>query len=137
MLSKAASSIIFWVLGMTRPGIEPLSPGPLVNTLLIRPMSYQNNAKLWTHPSISPEVCKRWYPFLVVLYFFLSDSKWKKFWLFLRIRYSHISWRTKKIDDKIQILVESMNKHLSTQLVRICSLRRAQVSVGVRKRKRK
>ena len=32
----AASSTIFWVFGMTRPGIEPRSPGPLANTLLIR-----------------------------------------------------------------------------------------------------
>ena len=39
MLSKAASSTVFWVFGMTRPGIEPRSPGPLVNTLLIRPMA--------------------------------------------------------------------------------------------------
>ena len=38
MLSKAASSIIFWVFGMSRPGIEPRSAGPLANTLLIRPM---------------------------------------------------------------------------------------------------
>ena len=29
MLSKAASSTIFWVFGMTRPEIEPHSPGPL------------------------------------------------------------------------------------------------------------
>ena len=28
MLSKEASSTIFWVFGMTRPGIEPMSPGP-------------------------------------------------------------------------------------------------------------
>ena len=34
MLSKEASSTIFWVFGMTRPGIEPRSPGPLANTLL-------------------------------------------------------------------------------------------------------
>ena len=27
----------FWVFGLTRPGIEPQSPGPLANTLLIRP----------------------------------------------------------------------------------------------------
>ena len=27
-----ASSIIFWVFGMTRPGIEPRFPGPLANT---------------------------------------------------------------------------------------------------------
>ena len=39
MLSEAASSTIFWVFGMTRPGIEPRSPGPLANTLLIRLMA--------------------------------------------------------------------------------------------------
>ena len=39
MLSKAASNTIFWVFGMTRPGIEPRSPGSLVNTLPIRPMA--------------------------------------------------------------------------------------------------
>ena len=35
MLSKTASSAIFWVFGMTRLDIDPRSPGPLVNTLLI------------------------------------------------------------------------------------------------------
>ena len=39
MLSKEASSTIFKVFGMTRPGIEPRSPGPLANTLTARPMS--------------------------------------------------------------------------------------------------
>ena len=39
MLSKEVSSTIFWVFGMTRPGIEPRSPGPLANTLTTRPMS--------------------------------------------------------------------------------------------------
>ena len=29
---KAASSAIFWVFRMTQPGIEPRSPGPMVNT---------------------------------------------------------------------------------------------------------
>ena len=38
-LSKAASSTIFWVFGMIRPEIEPRSPGPLANTLLIKPMA--------------------------------------------------------------------------------------------------
>ena len=33
MLSKAASSNIFWVFGRTRPGIEPRSLGSLTNTL--------------------------------------------------------------------------------------------------------
>ena len=41
--SKAASSTIFWVFGMTLPGIEPQSPGPLANTLLIRPMAWSTN----------------------------------------------------------------------------------------------
>ena len=36
MLSKVPSSTIFWVFGMTRPGIEPWSPGPLANTLPTR-----------------------------------------------------------------------------------------------------
>ena len=39
MLSKEASSTIFWVFGMTWPGIEPRSPGSLANTLTIMPMS--------------------------------------------------------------------------------------------------
>ena len=39
VLSKELSITIFKVFGMTRSGIEPGSPGPLVNTLLIRPMS--------------------------------------------------------------------------------------------------
>ena len=38
MLSKEASSTIFWVFRMTRPGIEPRSPGPLANTLTARPI---------------------------------------------------------------------------------------------------
>ena len=39
VLSKEVSSTIFKVFGMTRPGIEPKSLGPLVNTLPTRPMS--------------------------------------------------------------------------------------------------
>ena len=33
MLSKEVSSTILKVFGMTQPGIEPRSPGPLANTL--------------------------------------------------------------------------------------------------------
>ena len=40
ILSKTASSTIFWVFGMTWLGIEPLSPRPLANTQLIRPMAW-------------------------------------------------------------------------------------------------
>ena len=43
MLSKVVSSTIFKVFGMTRPGIEPMSPGPLANTLTAGPMSRCEN----------------------------------------------------------------------------------------------
>ena len=39
MLSKEVSSTIFKVFGLTGPGIEPRSPGPLANTLPTSPMS--------------------------------------------------------------------------------------------------
>ena len=38
VLSETASSTICWVFGITRSAIELQSPGPLTNTLLIRPM---------------------------------------------------------------------------------------------------
>ena len=44
-----ASSTIFWVFGMTQPGIEPRSPSSLANTLPTRPM----NPLAWT-PSRAP-----------------------------------------------------------------------------------
>ena len=55
VLSKEVSSTIFKVFGMTQPGIEPRSPGPLVDTLPTRTMRdiYQKNrrvesfARLW------------------------------------------------------------------------------------------
>ena len=39
VLNKEESSTIFWVFGMTHPGIETRSPGLLANTLTIMPMS--------------------------------------------------------------------------------------------------
>ena len=51
VLSKAASSTIFWVFGITRPGIERWSPRPLANTLLIKPMALMNI--LYCHNVIS------------------------------------------------------------------------------------
>ena len=38
VLSMEVSSTIFKVFGMTQPGIEPRSPGPLANTLPTTPM---------------------------------------------------------------------------------------------------
>ena len=43
MLSKEASSTIFWVFGMTQPGIEPRFPGPLANSLTVMPISSTND----------------------------------------------------------------------------------------------
>ena len=36
--------MIFKVFGMTQPGIEPMSPGPLANTLPTRPIYTYGNA---------------------------------------------------------------------------------------------
>ena len=39
---------VFWVIGMIRPEIELQPPGPLVNTLLIRPMEmYKNKREIY------------------------------------------------------------------------------------------
>ena len=43
MLSKAASSTIFLIFSMTRPGIEPQSPGLLANTPLIMPCHHHHH----------------------------------------------------------------------------------------------
>ena len=48
VLSKGASSTIFKVFGMTWPGIEPRSPGPLANTLTIMP-SHSHPVELTQH----------------------------------------------------------------------------------------
>ena len=45
MLSKEVSSTIFKVFDMTRPGIEPWSPGSLTNTLPTRPIMTYNTHK--------------------------------------------------------------------------------------------
>ena len=46
VLSKVVSSTTFKVFGMTQPGIEPRSPGPLADTQSSRPMS---RIKLYIH----------------------------------------------------------------------------------------
>ena len=46
VLSKEVSSTNFNIFGMTRPGIEPRSPGPLANILPTTPMS-QNVKYKW------------------------------------------------------------------------------------------
>ena len=60
MLSKVVSSTIFKVFGMTRPGIEPRSPGPLANTLTAGPIMmakvYELHFSLLPHPPYSPDL---------------------------------------------------------------------------------
>ena len=55
-----ASSTIFWVFGITVPGIEPRSSGPLANTLLVRPKARQR--------------CYLFFIWLVEFWFYISDS---------------------------------------------------------------
>ena len=51
-LSKAASSTNFWVFGIIRPGIEPWSPRPLLNTRLFRLMAWFLHTHTHTHTYI-------------------------------------------------------------------------------------
>ena len=46
LLSKEASSSIFWVFSMSWPGIEPWSPGPLVNSRAVMPMGWSIEFKV-------------------------------------------------------------------------------------------
>ena len=56
MLSKVASSTIFWVFGMTRPGIESRSLGPLANTQLIRSkLNYLKLLSKWFNLALSDQ----------------------------------------------------------------------------------
>ena len=52
VLSKVASSTIFWVFGMTQTGIEPRSPGSLANNLTLTPLFRQqlinHNYSVWS-----------------------------------------------------------------------------------------
>ena len=55
VLIKEVSSTIFNVFGMTRPGIEPRSPGPLANTLPIRPKTISKDFESNTN---KPQWCR-------------------------------------------------------------------------------
>ena len=86
MLSKEASSIIFWVFGMTRPGTEPRSPGPLANTLTARPMSgislclcltyTHTHTHTHNHPSVQTYTHTHIYIYMCVCVCVLADRIW-------------------------------------------------------------
>ena len=52
MLSKEASSGIFWVFGMTRPGIEARAHGPLTNSLTFMPICNWNKMSTYRYLAI-------------------------------------------------------------------------------------
>ena len=61
VLNKEVSSTIFKVFGMTRPGIEPWSPGPLANTLPTGPVNQRQKTQISErnryHTLISTQPC--------------------------------------------------------------------------------
>ena len=80
-LSKAASSTIFWVFGITRPGIEPWSPSPLANKYSTQNIRLTNLkglyllnlstvSRMWYKVSFSVEYS--WFEFRVYLLYCLS-----------------------------------------------------------------
>ena len=84
MLSKVVSSTIFKVFGMTRPGIEPRSPGPLANTLTAGPMSRFFNG---------PQTCRISKALLRIAIFFLALNRfikpnYNKTSLWLKLKFS-------------------------------------------------
>ena len=71
VLSKGASSTIFLVFSMTRPGIKPRSSSPLSNTLLIRPINkYRVQIKMRVFQLLSLSKHK----WLMTAFVFCSES---------------------------------------------------------------
>ena len=80
MLSKVASSTIFLVFGMTRSGIEPWSPGSLVNTLLIRPIVICFHKNIWFQVMEIILRKKKSLPLITILY---TNTLYIKYSVFL------------------------------------------------------
>ena len=91
MLSKEASTTIFWVFGMTRPKIDPRSPGPWVNSLLARPVDWYTNIHIdiltdfgkkinWSYwlsyLALSQSITHLFFKFYFCLLFFYRSRKW-------------------------------------------------------------
>ena len=110
MLSVKQGSIKYHFLNldMIRPGIEPRSPGPLANTLLIRPINKSNDKKSWElvnsywYPSLTAYDIWWWkfrvcVYFLVIIEFYGKNQKniSKCFWsisLRVRVRLKVVGW---------------------------------------------
>ena len=68
VLSKVASSTIFWGFGMTRPGIEPWSPRPWTNT------THKANGLENIHILFVTTFCR--FFFFLIWSFILQTVKW-------------------------------------------------------------
>ena len=114
MLSKAASSTIFWIFGMTWPGIELRSPGPLANTLLIRPMAWSlkglfygfiwlptKSDLTWSH-FIVRRPCTNWDPCMAIT---------KNFWPCWQSPFGVSQVPSNKLSFVIQVLLVGKASH--------------------------
>ena len=70
-VKQGGISTIFWFFGMTRPGIEPQSPGPLANTLTTTPIDRKYSLKLILNKDEN----------LTTFFFFIPILNYRKFLL--------------------------------------------------------
>ena len=73
-LKQGGTQYHFWVFDMTRPGIEPRSPGPLTNTLPYRPMGSTTNSSIL---GLLLHICSKLFKQLIYLYMQVKE-KWEK-----------------------------------------------------------
>ena len=74
-VNKGASRTIFWVFSMTRPGIEPWFPRPLVNTLPTRPIECLHKVFFWFETEF----------FTKILYWWILKKKWQMYYTYVHV----------------------------------------------------
>ena len=78
----------FLSLRMTRPGIEAWTPGPLVNTLLMRPIAKLSNLILFDtfYAQVWNWTRTQFHPLMTIFFFFASNFNEKKFFISLNFK---------------------------------------------------
>ena len=102
MLSKEVSNTILKVFGMTRPGIEPRSPGPFVNTLPTRAISrkFPNTYKyVYEHVRLKTTDC-----------FLFKIFKWRRSGLLFIFRMSGSRWWRKDLIPDIRKITRRLDR---------------------------
>ena len=89
MLSKTVSITIFWVFVISQPGIEHRSTEPLVNTLLIKPMTWFNSIWLSMYNLIIKNLLYNCLP--RIIYCYLKTYNWCKLFVLDRNTWNHIT----------------------------------------------